>query len=515
MHGPAQRSDFASSRRGRAYADMVALLPEKATKRTLSRKRPNFLSPLPSQPNPLHHTPKADSTTVIQDALANSLPSFRLQLPNIQSHKINDFNPTHPPASALPPEVDLNFDKTSAFSNSSSSPQTATITSQDFPVFTTDNQQKWLPQRTSPLPDQPVQQQPFLPPTQQDFVLFDKPSRPQPRRPAVRPTIAGQQGHRRHSAQNHYHRVQRIIQSSVNQHPSSSLPNAQFYASSAPSSSVSLGLQGGPARPPVPLFNSGTASLPQTPAGMELSGKYSRLPGRSFRDSQRSADIDGLDEYGMDMGASATAYSSPAMPTGLDFSSSSSNTNIGTVSPQDLLINEPYMSAPNSTALTALTSPSVYNESPEFNDNFDVSPNFGSSDFDNGSNDAWFPLFPQETLPEPTAPVNQSPSQKSDELEAVELASSASRRKSGHSPTGRHSSVSGVNSRRRDKPLPPIIIEDPSDTVAMKRARNTLAARKSRERKAQRLDELEEKISKLEAERDHWKKIALERGGGR
>jgi hypothetical protein len=43
----------------------------------------------------------------------------------------------------------------------------------------------------------------------------------------------------------------------------------------------------------------------------------------------------------------------------------------------------------------------------------------------------------------------------------------------------------------------------------MKRARNTLAARKSRERKAQRLDELEAQIAKLEQERDHWKNIAL------
>jgi len=58
----------------------------------------------------------------------------------------------------------------------------------------------------------------------------------------------------------------------------------------------------------------------------------------------------------------------------------------------------------------------------------------------------------------------------------------------------------------------PHIVEDPNDTVAMKRARNTLAARKSRQRKMQRFDELEEKIAKLEEERDHWKGIALRRG---
>jgi hypothetical protein len=230
-------------------------------------------------------------------------------------------------------------------------------------------------------------------------------------------------------------------------------------------------------------------------------------------------DVDFEDFAGLGAGVSATAYSSPAMPTVFDLntSSASSTNNLGTVSPQDLLIHEPYMSAPNSTALTALTSPSIYNESPEFNDSFDVSPNFGSSDFDNGSSDPWFPLFPQEPSADVSQHADQSPAQRSDDLEVLEIESGAStgRRKSGHSPpSGRHSSVSGVNSRRRDKPLPPIIVEDPGDVVAMKRARNTLAARKSRERKAQRFEELEERIAKLEAERDHWKKMALDRTGG-
>ncbi|KAJ3579278.1 hypothetical protein NPX13_g1292 [Xylaria arbuscula] len=66
-------------------------------------------------------------------------------------------------------------------------------------------------------------------------------------------------------------------------------------------------------------------------------------------------------------------------------------------------------------------------------------------------------------------------------------------------------------SRRRDKPLPPIIIDNPEDTVNMKRARNTLAARKSRERKAQRLEELEKLIEKLEQERDKWRSVAMGR----
>jgi general control protein GCN4 len=184
----------------------------------------------------------------------------------------------------------------------------------------------------------------------------------------------------------------------------------------------------------------------------------------------------------------------------------------GTISPQDLLIHEPFMSAPNSAAFTALTSPSPY-ESPDF-DVYDVSPHFSTADFDAGAN-PWFSLFPDQVpAPEPAAPVVQdSPAPASEEPEPVpETSPAPARRKSSGSPgAGRHSSVAGVNSRRRDKPLPPIVVEDPNDTVAMKRARNTLAARKSRERKAIRFDELEERIRKLEAERDHWKSIALGR----
>lgn len=216
------------------------------------------------------------------------------------------------------------------------------------------------------------------------------------------------------------------------------------------------------------------------------------------------------DLTGYDGGVSATTYSSPAFQ-GYDMTASTaSSTHLGTVSPQDLL--NDFASAPNSTAFTNLTSPSLYNGSPEFNDSFDVSPAFENGDFGTGSADTWFPLFPQESTLDQVAVVDHSPAEESDELEVVEKP----RRKSGNSPTGghgRHSSVSGVNSRRRDKPLPAIIIDDPSDTVAMKRARNTLAARKSRERKAQKLEDLEEKIAKLEQERDHWKRMALGRPG--
>ncbi|TWU75079.1 hypothetical protein ED733_006796 [Metarhizium rileyi] len=231
-----------------------------------------------------------------------------------------------------------------------------------------------------------------------------------------------------------------------------------------------------------------------------------------------AADVD-LDEFTAFEGGASTAFSSPAVPSVMDFSGSMSRSpsNLGTVSPQDLLIQEPFMSAPNSSALTALTSPSIYDESPDF-DGFDVSPNFGSAEFES-SGDSWYPLFPQDSNTSgPEMNLEDSPAQKSDDTDidsVSRVSGSGNRKKATNSPTssGRHSSVAGVNSRKRDKPLPPIIVEDPCDTVAMKRARNTLAARKSRERKAQRLDELEDRIAKLEAERDHWKNIALSQPG--
>lgn len=253
---------------------------------------------------------------------------------------------------------------------------------------------------------------------------------------------------------------------------------------------------------------------------MDLQGKSPTSDSGSFSVSPSIIDALSLEDFTTFEGGATTAYSSPGIP-GYDVnvsSASSCASNLGTVSPQDLLIRDPFASAPNSTAITNLTSPSMYGESPEFHDNYEVSPNFGGGDFDGGSNDKWFSLFPEQNTMIDTAPVvEESPVQQPEEQQSEESGASEkpsqSRRKSPNSPPtgghGRHSSVSGVNSRRRDKPLPPIIVDDPHDTIAMKRARNTLAARKSRQRKAERFEELEEKIQKLEEERDYWKNRAL------
>ena len=139
----------------------------------------------------------------------------------------------------------------------------------------------------------------------------------------------------------------------------------------------------------------------------------------------------------------------------------------------------------------------------------------------------WFPLFGSAPLPttEQAAPqpLEVSPYLQVEKLENVEeqldfeeqreVANQINhRRTSSGSPGGRASQSAGVGaSRRRNQPLPPIIVEDKNDTVAMKRARNTLAARKSRQKKMEKFEELEAELAAMTADRDKWKAMALAR----
>jgi len=180
-----------------------------------------------------------------------------------------------------------------------------------------------------------------------------------------------------------------------------------------------------------------------------------------------------------------------------------------TVSPQSLFLNDANLSAPNSSVLSALTSPSLANDSPLWASDFDFSPNFEVVDLDATVPD-WYPLFAASgaDIASPLPPGNASP--------AVPNAACLSQRREASSfnssrPVRRNSSIAGVAPRNRNKPLPPMVVEDSSDVVAMKRARNTLAARKSRERKAQRMEDLELEIARLTAERDYWKAMAESR----
>lgn len=69
------------------------------------------------------------------------------------------------------------------------------------------------------------------------------------------------------------------------------------------------------------------------------------------------------------------------------------------------------------------------------------------------------------------------------------VAASSARKAEMPSPFAKQSAVS--------KKLPPVVIKDPSDPAAIRRARNTEAARRSRAKKVERIEQLEEIVSQL------------------
>jgi len=168
-----------------------------------------------------------------------------------------------------------------------------------------------------------------------------------------------------------------------------------------------------------------------------------------------------------------------------------STTATSTVSPKDLFMD----SVPSSTAFPDLTpgsemlatpdtSPWIFDNLPSNTDEyaFPLFPDAGNDEFDDIS--ASVPAMERTESSSQIVVCAASDSRKS--------SVSASPIVSGFKP----SSTAGV--RKRQKPLPAIVV-DSADPVALKRARNTAAARKSRERKEAHRDSLESRIAELEA----------------
>ncbi|QSZ35274.1 hypothetical protein DSL72_008143 [Monilinia vaccinii-corymbosi] len=274
---------------------------------------------------------------------------------------------------------------------------------------------------------------------------------------------------------------------------------------SAPDSPANLQIPKRP-RPQVPLFSKSTGSVPPTP-------------------NMVFQDMDLFDEFTAFEGGASThnpyssVFNSPVASTIYDPTnniSSSSSINMGTVSPKDLSLRDLLTSAPNSAAYTNLTSPSVYSESPAF-ENYDDSPFSKNSQVFRG--DPWFSLFPEEVNVQPPNVIEYSPLRVEEDLDMSEQRKISerldrkpnNRRKSG-SKTSPASAPAGIR-KRAAKPLAPIVVEDITDKPKMKRANNTMAARRSRQKKLERLRELEDQLAEAIEERDHWKAIALQRGG--
>jgi len=166
-------------------------------------------------------------------------------------------------------------------------------------------------------------------------------------------------------------------------------------------------------------------------------------------------------------------------------------------------------SAPPSTSFTDLSTPPF--DSPGLFSH-DTSPMFPVDQELGPGHEEWESLFPtNDTF---ALPVDELKAVLAGTVKSGPLASPMIRDPSspGYSPntdsrSKKYSSVVGVNSRRTGKPLPPIQVDD-SDPVAVKRARNTEAARKSRARRAERSDAMERRISELEKSLEEAQKSA-------
>lgn len=292
-----------------------------------------------------------------------------------------------------------------------------------------------------------------------------------------------------------------------------------LYASSAPSSSSALRQQQQQqhsTRPPVPLFPShstGNVHLHQSNLPLASPVTSSEMAHDLGLFDLTSPDLSG--PFGADAPPYESAFASPRQTTVHELQAPFAMAHHHvTVSPKDL-VRDAEASAPPSAAFTNLTSPSNFG-SPDVYDSFETSPIFSGLEGDLAQ-DSWYPLFPGVNAePEESPvhavddfldPVEHAPRRYSTPLESPSVARSSS-------GGGKHASVSGVSARKRDRPLATIRVEDQPDSVAMKRARNTLAARKSRQKKVERLEELERTVEDLRGEVLHWKNLALRRNPG-
>ncbi|EEH41531.2 cross-pathway control protein A [Paracoccidioides lutzii Pb01] len=313
--------------------------------------------------------------------------------------------------------------------------------------------------------------------------------------------------------------------SSSNQSNPSGVRPASFYAASAPSSSPRSN------RPPVPLFNNSAENIsyqnltsqqscrrimstPSIPQGKCI--LLSPYHANSCKDVKANAtpDFAELLDFPAHLGAEDLMSSAGTM----DFTSINNSlklTDTATVSPKDLMLDVTF---PPSTSFTDISTPSF--DSPGYFSQNTSPLFFADSDLAPG-HEHWDSLFPNDhscstieksnLIPTLPKPVSTSASSSSPALKGESSSEGSPRPGRSHL---RHSSISGVKPRHREKPLPPIEY-DPKDTTAAKRARNTEAARKSRARKVELQMQMEAKIAELEASlaesrkrEAYWKSVA-------
>ena len=334
-------------------------------------------------------------------------------------------------------------------------------------------------------------------------------------------------------------------------HPNGNLKQQQhnFYASSAPSSSSALQLNKSRTRPPVPLFTSNsTGNLPNETHTMPITDSPNGTDSTSTHNKVRSPlilittdpahDIFDLFNESFDEDESSRNQhmfqdnTAQDMDYNINFGSPMFNPVNGaasgqrlemaqTVSPKDVFLD----SNPSSSVTTNMTTPaSLWNDTP-LSQMLDSPAVFSSNnspwakdeyDIENQNFSSLFPvdhspvddgLFPEQTVHqsiEPMGPPRMTRVKSSPDSSTSQGVS--------HS---RHSSVAGVRTRKRNHPLPMIPLPPDGDATVIKRARNTMAARKSREKKVQRLEELtaavetlEQRNMELENDVAYWRNLA-------
>lgn len=318
------------------------------------------------------------------------------------------------------------------------------------------------------------------------------------------------------------------LSSSNRSSPSTRTHAQRFHVAPVPSNSPQ------PNRPPVPLFNSPGNIHHNQQQALNYRRRIMSTPNiaqgecrrYSLLDSFANLPLDFSDLFDFPTNNFDSGFDSPMEPTMLSpqqqlasftpVNDSMAGAPTGTVSPNDLMMDA---SAPPSTSFTDLSTPSF--DSPGYFSH-DTSPMFKTDLELTPGHEQWDPLFPttddsfSAAYDAATDVAATLPQPKSDKPPASPMIRNLSSPGQSPAPTRgvtKHSTVAGVNARQR-KPLPAITF-DSSDPVAMKRARNTEAARKSRARKLEKQGEMEIRIAELEQlleeaqkREQYWKALA-------
>jgi general control protein GCN4 len=277
-------------------------------------------------------------------------------------------------------------------------------------------------------------------------------------------------------------------------------------------------------RPPVPLFHSNT-----TGHDFSMTDSMSIVENHLIKPRLTSTSVSPFETPMGDFSAELdfSNLDIPEMTTdSLTFTAANDPTSAtATISPQDLFLsNHDFGAAPDTTTTGYLSTPSLYDGTPDMS-SYDCSPAFGTMDVEPN----WPPLFADNTDKDDfaSAPLFASTgSLDSIELNNNDLSLVSSTSSVQSRSTPRISATPAADdmlrktlgptsvlksSRRQTRDLAPIAVNE-EDDLAVKRARNTMAARKSRQKKRDIEDALREALEKMTRERDRWRMLAVKHG---